>query len=142
ESAGFLSSVKKEGEKLLGGDDAEMQNALGQITQISGFSDTLTSTWNSVKGLDFSDKDAFIQQVKSLASSASKHIGMLKQIAPMVGGDTGAALVKQISGLSDQLGGLSSLVSKGSSITSGDWGSYKDQIGSAISSLSGGFSGL
>ncbi|MBC2600550.1 MCP four helix bundle domain-containing protein [Puniceicoccus vermicola] len=140
-SGGLLSSITEKGKSLIGG-DVSMDDAMSQISKISGFSDTLNSTWKSVKGLDFSDKDALIKQVKSLASTASKNIGMLKQISPMVTGDTGKALIKQISGLSDQLGGLDNIIDKASSITSGDWGSYKDQIGSAIKGLSGGFSSL
>jgi hypothetical protein len=140
-SSGLLSSIEKKGESLMS-DDPQEENGLSQVSKISDYSETLTNGWNSVKGVDFSDKAALLKKVKSLVSTASKNIGMLKQISPMVTGDTGKALIKQISGLSGQVGSLTSLLDKSSSITSGDWGSYKDQIGSAISSLSGGFSSL
>ncbi len=138
---GEVSKLVGDAESMLN-ENPQSESGLSQVSKISGFSDTLNSTWNSIKGMDYAQKATFLKQASDLVSSAKKHIGMLKQIAPMITGGSSGALIEQISGLTSQVGGLSSLVSKGQGIASGDWGSYKDQIGSAIKGLSGGFSGL
>lgn len=127
---------------LLSSDDPREENGMAQISKISGYSDVISSGWDSIKGMDFSQKDAFLKQLKGIASKAKSNIGMLKQISPMITGASGKGLIESIKSLSGSAGNLSDLVKKGSSITSGDWGSYKDQVGTVIKSLSGGFSGL
>ncbi|MFP4358720.1 MAG: hypothetical protein ACLFSZ_09835, partial [Puniceicoccaceae bacterium] len=134
DAAGALSSA---GKAAAGGDDPA-----AKLKEAAGFSKTLTGAWDSMKGMDFSEKAAFVKKGMDLVSKAKDHIGMLKNLAPLLSGDMGKQLMSQVGGLSGNLGDLSGLFGKAGSIGAGDWGSYKDQIGSAIKGLSGGFSGL
>ena len=138
-----VKSVEESAGSLLGDAAPAQKNAaLEKIGDISQYSEVLTKGWDSIKGLGFDQKSELLQQLKSIISKAGSNIGALKQVAPMLGGDTGKALIGQLSGLTGNLDTLKSLYAKGQGVASGDWGSYKDQIGSAVSSLAGGFSGL
>jgi|GEM_PF-4912489 len=121
---------------------ADAGNAMSQIKEVSGFSDTLNSTWNSIKGMDYSDKSAFVAKGMSLVSAAKDQISSLKGVSSLLSSDMGKQLMSKVGSLSGSLGGLSGLLGKSGTITSSDWGSYKDQIGSAIGGLAKGFSGL
>jgi len=134
DAAGALSSAAKSAT----GD----ANPTAQLEEAAGFSKTLTGAWDSIKGMEFSEKAAFVKKGMDLVSMAKDKIGMLKNLAPLLSGDMSGELMKQVGGLSGNLGDLSGLLGKAGSIGAGDWGSYKDQVGSAIKSLSGGFSGL
>jgi hypothetical protein len=140
---GAVDKTEKSVEGLLDSDKEPGTNAgMKKVADIAGYSSVLTQGWDSIKGLGFDQKDELLKQLKSIISKAGSNIGALKQVAPMLSGGAGSGLVDQITGLTGQLDSLKSLYDKGKGIAAGDWGSYKDQIGSAIKSLSGGFSGL
>lgn len=120
----------------------EYNNAMNQVMEASGYSSTLTSAWGTMKGMDFSSKDAFLKQAKGLASEAGTKIGSLEQLSSIFGGKTSKELAATISSLGKQLGSLKDLISQGNGIDASGWSGYKDQMGSAISALSGGFGGL
>tara|TARA_R100000027_G_scaffold65887_2_gene60950 strand:- start:3261 stop:3851 length:591 start_codon:yes stop_codon:yes gene_type:complete len=120
----------------------EGDQAKKQLTELSGFSDTLNSSWKSMSEMDYDEKASFLKKAKDLSSKASRHIGSLKQMASLFGGDINKQIIAQITKLTGEIGPLNDLIAKGKSITGDNWDSYQDQIGKAISSLSGGFSGI
>jgi hypothetical protein len=116
--------------------------ALSQVKEAAGFSDRISKTWNSMKGLDFAQKAEFAKKGMDLVSMAKDKIGLLRNIASSLPDGMAEKLMGQVGGLGGNLSDLSGLLGKAGSIASGDWSSYKDQVGSALNLLGGNFSAL
>lgn len=125
-----------------GATQAASGDAQAKLKEASGFSDTISKTWDSIKGLDFAKKGEFVKQAMDLVSMAKDKIGMLQNLASSLPGGMGEKLLSQVGGLTGNITDLSGLLGKAGSIGAGDWSSYKDQIGSALSLLGGKFGGL
>lgn len=116
--------------------------ATESLKEVSGFSDTISKTWDSIKGMDYAKKADFVKQALALVSTAKDKLALLNNISSSLPEGMSKKLMDQVGGISGNIGKLSGLLGKAGSIGSGDWSSYKDQIGSAMSLLGGGFSGL
>jgi len=112
------------------------------LKEASGFSDTISKTWDSMKGMDFSDKAAFAKKGMDLISAAKDKLSLLNSISSSLPDGMSKMLMDKVGGISGNITNLSGLLGKAGSITSGDWSSYKDQIGSVMGLLGGNFSGL
>lgn len=117
-------------------------SAAKTVKQASSFSDTISKTWDSMKGMDFAKKAEFVKKGMSLVSGAKDKLSMLNSISSSLPDGMGKKLMDQVGGISGHISSLTGLLGKASSIGAGDWSSYKDQVGSALGLLGGNFSAL
>lgn len=112
------------------------------IKEVSGFSNTITNTWDSMKGLDYADKALFVKKAMDMVSDARSKISMLQTVSSALPGGAQTQLLRQVTGMTGITGNLGDLLGKADSITPGGWSSYKDEVGAAMGLLGGQFSGL
>lgn len=117
-------------------------DAAAQVKEAAGFSDTVSKTWETMKGMDFSKHAEFIKMATDLVSKAKGHLDTLNKLSSALPEGMSGKLLSQVGGLSDKLGGLSGLLGGASSLSPGDWAGFKDKVGGSLGGLSSGFSAL
>jgi len=117
-------------------DAAVPADAAAARKEASGFGSTIDSTWNSIKGMDYSQKADFVNKAMGLVSKAKDHIATLSKLSNVLPEGMAGKLVSQVGGVSGNLSQLTSLLGNAGSLTSGDWSGFKDQIGKALGGAS------